>query len=344
VALLSLLSGTLPLAIAGYFMYRALGPQVRGSVSGIRLGSPTRALWDRVGGPPVPVRIGGKEAVLGRMRLSEDQLYVVATDAETLRPLWKLGPLGTYSEGYRVTFFVVAGQRVVVSDARGTVHIHDLASGQLLKQVPLTDRAANLCLTAPSAVAVAVVDGHHLTIDTDSLTLTEAALPAGCDAQHRSFRSRDGGGHVRKPTLRGFSVQDAHLEGELGVAAAVKSPGTPTPYALGFAQKTREILWQQLLPTVEPLSVRATEYDALVASRYLAIYGVGSAGWHLTALDAKDGARLWDVELRPLFAVDSIEALVVTPQYAYVNRTSSLDIYDAATGKLRGSVGNDTYR
>ena len=98
------------------------------------------------------------------------------------------------------------------------------------------------------------------------------------------------------------------------------------------------------MPTVDPLSVRASEHDALGGGRYLAIYGVGSAGWHLTALDAKDGTRLWDVTLRPLFAVDDIDSLVVTRQFAYVNRTSSLEIYDAATGKLLGTVGNDTYR
>ena len=319
----------------------------QGKLNGLRLGSPLRALWDRVGGPPVPVTIQGQEAVVGRMRLDDDQLYIVATDAATVRPLWKLGPLGTYSDGYQVTHFVIAGSSVVVTDARGTLRIYDLVSGQERKTVALRDRATNLCLAGPSTVAVAVLDNQHVALDTGSLTLSEAALPAGCDAHRSSFRrgdSREDSPRTRKPTARGFSVTDAHAEGELGVAAAVKSPGTPTPYALGFTPKTREIRWQQLLPTVDPLSVSATEHDALVAGRYLAIYGVGSAGWHLTALDAHDGARLWDTELRPLFAVDSIEALVVTAQFAYVNRTSSLDIYDAATGKLRGTVGSETYR
>lgn len=345
-ALLGFVGAVLPFAIGGFFVYRSLGPMVKGSVSGLRLGSPLRALWDRAGGPPVPVQLGGKEAVLGRMRLSEDQLYIVATDSATAQPLWKLGPLGSYGDGYQLTHFQVAGSLVVVTDARGGLRIHELASGKEVKTIALRDRASQLCLAAPDAVAVAVLDRHHVTLDTGSLTLREAPLPPGCDGSRSAHarRARDENGRVRRPTVRGFEVADAHAEGDYGVAAAVKSPGTPVPYAIGFAPSTREVRWQQLLPTVDPLSVRSSEHDALAGGRYLALYGVGSAGWHLTALDAKDGTRLWDVTLRPLFAVDDIESLVVTARFAYVNRTSSLEIYDAATGRLVGTVGNETYQ
>lgn len=343
-ALLGFVGALLPFAIGGFFVYRSLGPMVKGSVSGLRLGSPLRALWDRAGGPPVPVQLGGKEAVLGRMRLSEDQLYIVATDSATAQPLWKLGPLGSYGDGYQLTHFQVAGSLVVVTDARGGLRIHELASGKEVKTIALRDRATQLCLAAPDAVAVAVMDRHHVTLDTSSLTLREAPLPPGCDGSRSAHARRARDERVRKPTVRGFEVADAHAEGDYGVAAAVKSPGTPVPYAIGFVPSTREVRWQQLLPTVDPLSVRSSEHDALAGGRYLAVYGVGSAGWHLTALDAKDGTRLWDVTLRPLFAVDDIESLVVTARFAYVNRTSSLEIYDAATGRLVGTVGNETYQ
>ena len=40
------------------------------------------------------------------MRLSQDELYVVATDSATAQPAYgKSGPLGTYGEGYPFTFF-----------------------------------------------------------------------------------------------------------------------------------------------------------------------------------------------------------------------------------------------
>ena len=69
-----------------------------------------------------------------------------------------------------------------------------------------------------------------------------------------------------------------------------------------------------------------------------------AAGWHLTALAAKDGRRLWDTTLRPLFAVDQIDALTVTAQYAHIQPHKLAEIYDAATGKLIGTVGNESYR
>mgnify|MGYP002138279624 CR=1 FL=1 len=327
-------------------LYFAFWPMIKGSLSGVRLGSPLRALWDGAGGPGVPVAIKGQEAVLGLMRLSQDELYVVATDSATAQPLWKIGPLGTYGEGYQFTFFQAAGGFIFVTDARGTLRVHDLITGKEVKTIALRDRATALCPVGTDAVAVAVKDRHHVAIDTGSLTLHEAPLPPDCESGRRAQvrRAREEGSHRRRLAIRGFDIQSARIEGEYGVAGAVKSPGTPTPYALGFIPQSREVAWQQVLPTVDPLSVHASEHDGLSAGRYLAIYGVGSAGWHLTALAAKDGARLWDTTLRPLFAVDQIDALTVTAQYAYVNRTSSLEIYDAATGKLIGTVGNETYR
>jgi hypothetical protein len=349
-SLLFSLGGLLPLVIGGAVLYHTMAPVMpgmKGSLTGVRLGSPTRALWDAVGGPPVPVSIGGEEAVVGRMRLAGDQLYIVASQSATARPLWKLGPLGTYSEGYRDTHFTIAAERVVVSDASGALRVYDLQSGRQRKTIPLRDRASNLCATSQTTVAVAVLDRHHVALDLDTLSLREAPLPDGCAATARSFRARagrDDSPRVRRPALRGFDVREAYAEGDLAVAAAVKSPGTPVPYAMGFLPTTREVRWQQLLPTVEPLSVQATEYAALVGGRYVAVYGVGSARWHLTALDAREGARLWDVELQPLFAVDQIEGLVVTAQYVYLTRTQGLEIYDAGRGQLRGTVGNVTYR
>jgi hypothetical protein len=344
-ALFSLFGSIVPLAIIGFVVYRLNGPMLKGQVNGLRLGSPLRALWDRASGPPVPVQLGGREAVLGRMRLNDDQLFIVATDSATGNLLWKVGPLGTYGEAYQNAHFATTAQHIVASDARGNLHVHELATGKEVKKIPLRDRASNLCAVPPNGIAVAVIDHHHVLLDTTTMTLSEAPLPSGCPGHRRGFRE-DRAPHTRAPSLRGFEMRDAHVEGTLGVAAAVKSPGTPTPYAIGFTPGSREVRWQELLPTVDPLSVRTSERDVLAGGRYFAIYGVGSdgAGWRLTALDARTGSRLYDVELRPVFAVDSIEALVATPGFVYVNRTSSLEIFEAATGKLISTVGNETYR
>jgi hypothetical protein len=84
-------------------------------------------------------------------------------------------------------------------------------------------------------------------------------------------------------------------------------------------------------------------WDDLAAGRYVAVYGVGQDGWRVAAFDAAAGTRLWDTLLQPIFAVDSIEGIVAMKERVLVTRTSSLDVLDAKTGKLVGTVGTETY-
>ncbi|MGB1277081.1 MAG: hypothetical protein ACPG77_15155, partial [Nannocystaceae bacterium] len=96
---------------------------------------------------------------------------------------------------------------------------------------------------------------------------------------------------------------------------------------------------------VDRSSVRedSNKAEGLAAGRFISIYGSGQDFWHLTALDAKTGARLWDTKLRPLFSVDQVDKVTVTATHVFVNRTSSLEVFDASSGKLLGTVGNETY-
>jgi outer membrane protein assembly factor BamB len=128
------------------------------------------------------------------------------------------------------------------------------------------------------------------------------------------------------------------------VAAGHKDPGTAMPRAIAWDASGRK-LWDVVLPSVDPATVRerSNEADALVGGRYVAVYGTGSDRWHATALDAKTGARLWDVELKNIFAVDSIDGLVATKDHVFIERTSSLDVLEADTGALIGAIGTETY-
>lgn len=308
-----------------------------------------RALWDDVGGPPVPVLLGAGETLLGRMRLgSDDQLYIVAADAATATVRWQIGPLGSYGEGYRDTWFVTTTKRVAVSDHRGRLHIHALDTGAELAVLPLTDRVSHLCPVADSEeLAVGAVDGRTWLLDTARVSqpaaLREAPLPAGCNKRRVSHDASPP--RHPHPSVPGLRVVRSYVEAELAVAAAVKSPGTPLPFAVGFDAKTRAVRWQVPVPAADALTVRECSPGALGGKRFFSTCGVGSsAGWRLVALDAESGTRLWETSLRPLFAVDWIKSLVATPHGVYVTRTSSLEIYDPATGKLRGVLGNESYR
>src|SRR5688572_17215616 len=80
-----------------------------------------RLTWESNGGPPVPVTVDGKDHFLGRVRAvhADDQLFVVLVDAGDVHFRWRTPPLGSYSDGYRSTWFAAAGGKVVVSDHKG---------------------------------------------------------------------------------------------------------------------------------------------------------------------------------------------------------------------------------
>lgn len=354
---LSSLLTLLPLLPMAFVIWRTCGPSLRsvapgGSFSGQSLLSrPSvllRALWDDMDGTPLPVTLPSGEAVIGRMRLgSDDQLFIVAADAATAKVRWQIGPLGSYSEGYRDTWFITTSNHVAVSDFRGRLHLHALATGAEIAVLPLTDRVTHLCLASdPNEIAVAAADHRAWLLDTRSPkgALRDAALPSGC-SRLRTSRSEPSPSRRHGPQLSGMRVTGVYIEDEVAVAAAVKSPGTPLPYAVGFDPKTRAVRWQTAVVAADAATVRECNHMTLSGKRFVAVCGTGSsAGWRLITLDGETGTRVWEIELRPLFAVDWIKGLVATPQGVYVTRTSSVEIYDPATGKLRGVLGNETYR
>lgn len=346
----------LPAVPALLIGWRSCGSSVRTVLPGGSFSSQSwtsrpllRALWDDVGGPPSPVSLASGEAIIGRMRLgADDQLYIVAADAHSAAIRWQIGPLGSYSEGYRDTWFTTTAKHIVVTDYRGRVHVHALDTGAERGVVPLTDRVSHLCPTPDSEeVALATVDGRASALDTARAPLSEglraAPLPAACGKRRPGQEAP--APRRPHPSVPGLRVVTTYGEEDLAVASAVKSPGTPLPFAVGFDPKTRAVRWQTSIPAADALTVRECSPAALGGKRFFASCGVGaSAGWRLVALDADSGTRIWETELRPLFAVDSIKHLVATAQGVYVTRTSSLEIFDPATGKLRGVLGNESYR
>jgi outer membrane protein assembly factor BamB len=346
-----------PLLSVGFVLWRTCGTSLRSVAPGGSFSSQPllsrpsvllRALWDDMDGTPLPVTLPGGEVVLGRMRLgSDDQLFIVAADAATAKIRWQIGPLGSYSEGYRDTWFIPTGSRIAVSDFRGRLHLHALDTGAELAVLPLTDRVTHLCPSSePNEIAVAAADHRSWILDTrpPKGALRDAALPSGCN-RLRPGRGEPAPSRRHGPQLPGMRVTAVFVEDELAVAAALKSPGTPLPYAAGFDPKTRAVRWQTAVVAADAATVRECNHMILSAKRFFAVCGTGSsAGWRLIALDAESGTRVWEIELRPLFAVDWIKGLVATANGVYVTRTSSVEIYDPATGKLRGVLGNESYR
>jgi outer membrane protein assembly factor BamB len=113
---------------------------------------------------------------------------------------------------------------------------------------------------------------------------------------------------------------------------------------VGFDPGDQNVRWNEVLISVDPGTIRQTDATgALAGGRVFTIYGAGQDDWYLVAADAKTGAIDWEKKLRSLFAVDWIKGLNATEGQVFVGRTSSLEVYDAASGELLGTVGNETY-
>jgi hypothetical protein len=308
--------------------------------------------WDEVGGPPVVTTIHGSEAIVGRLRDvgSGDQLFVGAFDGTTLAERWRTKPLGTYSDGYRATRFAVSGAHVAVSDFHSVVHVLDLETGGEQRVVTLTDKVESMCPQPQERVWLEQIDKRSVMLDLGTGQVTEAAKPPGCLEEKDRFFARE---VVRKgkpplPKIDGFEpTTPLETDGTL-VVFGKKSPGTPTPMAIGLDPTTYAVRWRTPLPAVDLATVReASIYKdkmcAVCSDRFVGAYGEGQKKWHVTALDTRSGVRQWDVTLRPIFAVDWLYGIVCTSSRVYVVRMASVDVLDATTGKAIGTIGHETY-
>jgi outer membrane protein assembly factor BamB len=290
--------------------------------------------------------VGGREAFLGRVRASHDgdQLSIVLVDAEKVSFLWRTPHLGSYSDGYRSTWFAVAGEKVVASDHKGTLHLLDLATGKEEKTLSVTDKIEGLCAREGTEVFVSLADDRHQIVDAAAGTLRDASA-----AERKVCKPRSRGAERELPKgvprIEGFDPRSSHVDGGVAVIGGVKRPGTRLPEAVGFDAATWKQLWRGPVGEVDRAQIRdlSETYDDLAAGRYVAVYGVGQDGWRVAAFDATAGTRLWDTLLQPIFAVDSIDGIVAMKDRVLITRTSSLDVLDAKTGKLVGTVGTETY-
>jgi hypothetical protein len=327
----------------------------------LKLPSVSSFMWDTVSGPPIPAAVGsgGVEGFVGRVRQrGDDQLWVTAFEGAKLGQVWKAGPFGTYSQGYQSTFTGVAGRHVVVTDYKANVHVYDLAAGRETHSLKLSDRAKSMC-AAPEGKPdfwIEVADKRDVLVDAEAGTSVATARPAWCPELWAA--SDDCRGWLKRgaprpacrgpgpaPKVNGFQALNVVEQGDLAVALGKKHPGTGVPMAVGFDPHSKSVRWEQPLPSGDQDNAAESStisvMDDLVGGRFVAPYALTPKGWHFTAFDARSGQRLWDTPLQPLIGVDHPEGFSLSAERLYVMRTSSLEVYDAKTGALVGTVGAD---
>jgi len=309
-----------------------------------------RLIWDHAGGALTPIKIGGVEHIVGRVRSlgsGQDQLTIRMIASSTLKDRFSTPDLGSYAQASRAVRFAVVGERLLVSDGRNRLNVYDFTRGKPLKALELTDRVEQLCpMTDGRKVWVQVVDKRNLVFDVKDHSSQESATrPGHCP---RSFYDRYSlpGRPEGVPAVEGFAAKRLFDDPEFPVVLGAKSPGTPLPQAVGFEPGSKRVRWHKLVATVDPTTVRtgmSRWYGGLAGGRFVTVYGVGTKGWRVVALDARGGDQLWDKQLKKIFAVDSINGMTVTDGFVYVERTGSLDVLRASDGKLVGSIGSEVY-
>ncbi len=295
-------------------------------------GAGERFIWDEVGGPPQVARLPGRELVVARFREGDsDQLYVEARSAPSLERVWRAGPFGSYGEGYRATFFQIAGERLVVSEVRAKVHVYDLSGGAEVGTFPISDRPADrgLCSTADGRILVPTVDGAVWAVDAKAPSLRRAAAGDRCvEGPGRSA--------ARPPQVPGFRAEHVLLEAGTGVALGHRVPGTPVPRVVGFSEATGAVLWSEDLAASDPTMAQSPAGELLFGGRIVATFEQGD-GYRLTAIDARDGRRLWESSLPEVGATSPV--LVAGGGWLYAGCLWSLLAIDPATGKVMGRLG-----
>lgn len=317
-----------------------------------------RLQWSSNGTSVVPARVDGDsvEDFVGRYVILDlagkttQTLFVGGFSGATLERVWKAGPYGTLSEAAGATHFTVVGDRVAVADFRSILHVLDVATGKELQSVRLSDRARSVC--APSdgrkQVWVEVADRNHQVVDLDSgKSVATAARPAWCRRSISRFYACAGtragctDEASQAPTQAGFGADLVLTEGSTGVATGYKSPGTPVPMAVGFDATRKAVTWTATIPADPAASAGSPHSSAdLADGRFFTTYGLsGQQGSRLVSLDAKTGARRWDVAVPRSESGSGVEGLAATATRVYVPHWTWIDVFEAGSGKLVGTVG-----
>ncbi len=202
----------------------------------------------------------------------------------------------------------------------------------------MANRPHRICVEG-SSVFVVHSDVGSLALDLRGGQLREVEGPVVCPSRRRAEASSE------QPVFDGFTPNERALtDGDLAVANG-RSSETAVPIAIGYDPSTGNERWRVAVGTVDPDDVTpfSNEQCALARGRFVTHYRDASGLWHLVALDARSGERSWETELSDIFAVDKVAALRLTDRYLYVLRTQTVDVFDAATGELLGTVGDEKY-
>ncbi|MBI2893712.1 MAG: IBR domain-containing protein [Deltaproteobacteria bacterium] len=286
-------------------------------------------------------------AMLVRTTLEGDQIYLVVLDGAAGQEKWRVGPFGSYSQGFQFTHVAAAGNRVLVTDFRAQGHLYDIASGAPVATVALADRAKKICAVESATQAALVLqNGSRVILD----LATGATQPLAVVRMGRD----------ECPPVRDLSVPQTDLEaapaaavaglddarvitlGELRVAVGRRAAGVRVPMAVGLGPDGRTPTWTVVIPTVDETQVEESGSDTLRfglgSGRLYAAYSLRGNQARIAGVDARTGARLWETAFQGWASSVDIDALRVGPTRVVVEQFGEAEVFDAQTGALLARI------
>jgi outer membrane protein assembly factor BamB len=268
---------------------------------------------------------------------------VCAADGASFAILWRSAPLVDVGPTYMLVLGA-AGDKVVVVDALGVLHVYDVRTG---KEYPakhrIDQRAAHTCRPAEHPGKLWIVAQNlrkGWLFDPASASVTPAPPPRSCLLYDCWVWNGTSGCEVAL-NVSGWLALAAVQDGDDGLAVLTSLEGANGQRYAGFKPGAAPPRWVHQIPPTEPLRARSgvdRDRVRLAGSRVVAGYDDITDKSHLVALDAKTGEQKWDV------ITTHRREFVLTPTRIYELDSPRLDVRDAATGKPLGGVGASDYK
>ncbi|RKH65445.1 hypothetical protein D7V93_06015 [Corallococcus llansteffanensis] len=142
--------------------------------------------------------------------------------------------------------------------------------------------------------------------------------------------------------IRGFSSKYIFRAKDFIVVTGTRWPGTSVPLVAVFAKGNRKPLWHGGVADTEPTHLRDTapELAEVDGDAVYFVYELEQpGGFHLIRRDARTGVMRWDVPIPRSKEATGPSALWVHDGRVYVPHWAWLDVFDAETGNLVGTLG-----
>ncbi|NVJ02828.1 PQQ-binding-like beta-propeller repeat protein [Myxococcus sp. AM009] len=317
--------------------------------------------WDSQGVPlAVDLNGDGTDDIIGRIRRlssvagkTETRNQVAAFDGKSFDLLWEADLEGTASDLSGTVHVVHQGGRLVMSEP-GAVHLLEPGTGKALGRVALSDKPGRLCIPEEDteSVWVEVVDGQNLLLNTKTATARPAIEPPPACAlakwNHHAcflpvFRKSDVpcARPRNLPTVPGFRAEHVYKLEDLDVALGERNPGSRVPMVSVFRRGEKPALWTENVADMDPRNVKESTVDVIEFSEdaLFMVYALKEGGEQLVRRDLRTGRVGWDVPIPNSKSGSGTSRIRQYGGRVYVPHWVWLDVFDAKTGNLIGTLG-----